>query len=155
MGLARNRAGRRRREQSGIWKGIDLVVSGDVDAPASRDAGIEPLRAGHQFVRAAAGVNHGAGVTIVTVQALITFGADYPHDHVVGAIGGSHEGRAATALAHGPRARDGRRIGGINAESGERAAAGAKNHIGALGGPVGGRRLDDGAAGNMPTPPAR
>ena len=61
-------------------KGINLVVSGEVDASASRDAGIEAARAGHQFVRAAAGVNHGAGVTIVTVQALIAFGTDYPHD---------------------------------------------------------------------------
>src|SRR5206468_7170477 len=37
---------------------INLVVSGDVDAPARYEACVPFTRAGHQFVSAPAGINH-------------------------------------------------------------------------------------------------
>src|SRR5438477_13507 len=46
-------------------KGIDLVVSGVVNAAASDNARIPFPRAGHHFIGSAAGVNHGASVSIV------------------------------------------------------------------------------------------
>ena len=49
------------------------------------------------FVRAAAGVNYGAGVAIIAEQTLVGADAECPHDRVTAAIGGSHKGRAATA----------------------------------------------------------
>jgi hypothetical protein len=127
----------------GQAKGIDLVVGGNIDTSAGRYGGIKSAVAGHQLVRAAAIVNHGPGVAIVTMQTLVALGADHPHNHVIGAIGGGHERRSAAALAHGPPSRDGRRISGRNAE-GRECVKRTKSHIRTRSGPIGCGRLDDG-----------
>ena len=66
---------------------INFVVVGHVDATASHHAAVPFARAGHQFIGAATRKNHGAGVTIVTVQFLITLGTNHPYDRVIGTIG--------------------------------------------------------------------
>ena len=64
---------RRRRCRSSCWqpKGIDPVIRTEVDPTTSDHAGVPLPCAGHQFVGAAAGINNGAGVPIIGVQALI------------------------------------------------------------------------------------
>ena len=64
---------RRRRCRSSCWqpKGIDPVIRTEVDPTTSDHSGVPLARAGHQFVGAAAGINNGAGIAIIAVQALI------------------------------------------------------------------------------------
>ena len=62
---------RGRRSSSGNAERVYPIVIRDVDASTSDDATVPSARAGHQFVRAAASINHRAGVTIVTVQPLV------------------------------------------------------------------------------------
>ena len=49
-------------------KSIDFVISSNVDAPAGNDAGSAVrVRARHQFVRAATGINNSTSISVVTV----------------------------------------------------------------------------------------
>ena len=76
----------RRRCSCRQLKSIHFVVGAEVN-PATRDhAGIPLAGTAHQFVSAAAGVNHGTGLAVVGVQALVAFNAGYPHNHVIGSV---------------------------------------------------------------------
>ena len=88
---------------AGKPKGIHFIVVGDIDASASDGAVVPLARAGHQLVGAAAGVNNRAGVTIVSMQAVVTLGTDNPYDHVVGPIRRCNPGRSLAALTDAPR----------------------------------------------------
>ena len=76
-------------------------------------------------------------------------GTGCPHDHVIGAIGGSHEWRSAPAGTDAPARGDGGRTSGSDAESGERAGSGAKDDESARACPVGGGCPNDSASGNI------
>ena len=52
-------------------KSTNFIVVGDVDASARNNARIKPARAGHQLVRAAAGIDNVASVSSETVQPLV------------------------------------------------------------------------------------
>lgn len=129
-------------------KGINSIVGGDIDASAGDNARIEASRVVHQFVRATAIVNHGPGVGIITTQYLSVrvACAEGPHDHVVRAIGGRHEGRRAPGRAHSPSGRYCGWIRGRDPESGQSVACGTKCHISACSGSVSGSGLDVGGA---------
>ena len=71
------------------------------DAALPRDL-IEQQGAGHCYVQRLHLSTHGDGHQRVAVAPgertqTLAFGADHPHNWVIGAIGGSGEGRAATA----------------------------------------------------------
>ena len=110
---SRRRTSRRRRSRRScreITERINLVVIGDVDAAASDDAAVPFARASHQFVRPAASVNHGTGVTIVAVQPVVALCTDHPYNRVISPISSCNPRRALAGLAHGPSADYGRRI---------------------------------------------
>jgi len=46
--------------------------------------------------------NLGTGVSVVSVQALVTAGSDHPHDRIIGAVGGRDEWRSRSPLAEDP-----------------------------------------------------
>src|SRR5437667_12891719 len=83
-------------------KGIDLVVSGVVNAAASDNARIPFPRAGHHFIGSAAGVHHGASVSIVCVQPLVTSAAGRPDESVIRAVRRGNKNRTQSALTHAP-----------------------------------------------------
>ena len=115
------------------------------------------MRACHQLIWASAVVNNRAGISIISVQALITsgavgwLGADYPDNHIINPIRRGNKGRAATAVTpcHTPRINNGRRIGRGNLESRKHLAARTESHIGALFRPIGDRCLGDLASGDV------
>src|SRR4030095_8127276 len=97
-----SRRGRRCRRPSWHVELINFVVVGHVNATASHHAAVPFACASHQFVVSTTSKNKGAGITIVTVQLLITLGADNPYDYVVGSIGRGDPRRPLAALAHVP-----------------------------------------------------
>jgi hypothetical protein len=103
------------------------------------------VRARHQFVRAAAGINNSAGISVVTVQSLVAAGYG-PDDRVVNAVRGGDERRAASVLVRPPSGADAGWAGCSNAESRDCVGARAKGNIRGLVSPVRGRRLHDEAA---------
>src|SRR5207247_7209255 len=98
-------------------EGIDLVVSGVVNTAASDNARIPFPRAGHHFIGSAAGVNHGASVSIVCVQPLVASAAG-PDESVIRAVRRGNKHRAQSALSHAPRRHYGRRLRGSTLISG-------------------------------------
>ena len=67
-------------------KGIDFIVGTEVDPATSHHAGVPLAGTAHQFVGAAAGINHRAGISVVAVQALVPSDAGYPHNNVIGSV---------------------------------------------------------------------
>src|SRR6266567_761337 len=113
------------------------------------------MRACHNLVGTAAAVNNCTSVPIITMQSLVPiytmlFRANYPYNHVTGAIRGSHKRRAATAITpcNAPIGDDGGRVGGRDAESRKRVAIGSESDVRALISPIGCRCLDDAAVTN-------
>src|SRR5206468_2081157 len=138
--------------RSGGWtwgrhgKGIYFIVSGNIDASSSHNAGGAVVMCSrHQFIWPATIVNNGSSVSIVTVQALVPSSkmilrADHPYNHVIDAISRGDKRRTATAggPVHIPTAGDRRRISRSNAQSGQDGIAvviRAQRDIGALFGP--------------------
>jgi len=91
----RRRCRRRRRCSRWHAEGIDFVIGTKVDSAASSYAGVPLPGAGHQFVSAAPGIDYGACVAMVSVQALVTWKLDagYPYNDVIGSISGRNRGR--------------------------------------------------------------
>src|SRR4029450_4766440 len=86
VGYCRPRSQRWSRRSDRQCEGIDLVVSGVVNAAASDNASIPFPRTAHYLVCATAGINHITSIAIVSVQPLVTSTTGYPYDHVIRAV---------------------------------------------------------------------
>lgn len=101
------------------------------------------MRASHDLVRAAAGINNITSIAGVTMQSLIPLCAYGPDDHVMHPVRGADKRRSASAIApnHAPIEDDGRRVGCGNAKSRESGAMRAKSNIRDLVDPISRRCL--------------
>jgi hypothetical protein len=123
-------------------KSINFVAGGKVDPTARDDASVPLACTSHQLVCPTAGVNHRASIAIVAVQALVAaFGADHPHNRIIGPISSRNPRRPLAALARAPGRNYGWRICRSNFISRNRAAPVTKNKVFPVGGAITGSRL--------------
>ena len=123
-------------------KSINFVAGGKIDSTARDDAGVPLACISHQLVCPTAGVHHRASIAIVAVQALVAaFGADHPHNRIIGPIRRRNPRRPLAALAKAPSRNYGWRICRSNFISRDRAAPVTKNKVFPVGGAITGSRL--------------